>query len=130
MKRVLIVSEDHATRDLLTQVLEVSNCSVETAASHARAAELMRADPPDAMFLDLKTAAPESLRAVEVTGEEAARAHVPVAIISTRDAAADARQVPAHLHLTRPFGLAALLHAVEYLAQVKPPTLVKVSVPA
>ena len=130
MKRILVVSEDHATRDLLTQVLEFSNCAVETVASHARAAELVRDDPPDAVFLDLKTTAPESLRAVEVTGEQAARSHVPVAIISTRDEAADARQVQAHIHLTRPFGLAALLHAIEYIAQVKPPTLVKVSLPA
>jgi CheY-like chemotaxis protein len=52
--RILIVEDDDASRDLLTRLLQVSGYRADAAPDAAGAMEILRANPPDLILMDVR----------------------------------------------------------------------------
>ena len=67
MQRRILIVEDHPTmREAMRLVLEGEGFTIDEAADGERALELVRADPPDLVFLDMNIPGPSG---AEVLGE-------------------------------------------------------------
>jgi CheY-like chemotaxis protein len=102
---------------------------VEGADSPLRAADRINRHPPDAVFLDAADL-PAGQAFIDACRADARWAYTPIAVMSSRDGAAEARRLPAHAYLTKPYGLGALLETVERLVQPTPQPVARIALPA
>ena len=120
--RILIV-EDHPTmREAMRLVLEGEGFTIDEAADGERALELVRADPPDLVFLDMNIPGPSG---AEVLGElraDPATAEVRVIVVTADGEEGRGRAIAmgADEYFTKPFSPITLLQTVEQVLSSPP----------
>lgn len=115
-RRVLVLDDDKAIRELLEDALSARGYEVVLARDARSALEQIAHNPPALILLDLR------LRGMD--GAEFARAyrrfpgrHAPTIVVSAADdAAAQARELGAQAHLRKPFDVDELIGLVERYA--------------
>jgi two-component system phosphate regulon response regulator PhoB len=120
--RILIV-EDHPTmREAMRLVLEGEGFTIDEAADGERALELVRADPPDLVFLDMNIPGPSG---AEVLGElraDPATAEVRIIVVTADGEEGRGRAIAmgADEYFTKPFSPITLLQTVEQVLSSPP----------
>ncbi|MGI9148810.1 MAG: response regulator [Chloroflexota bacterium] len=124
MKHILVVDDDPAIRDIVTDILEMSDYRVRTACNGAEALDDLRFDRPAAVLLDLMMPVMdgwEFLRQYRIQGRVAS---APIVIMSAaRDAASVADELGAEAFLIKPFEMEAILDVVGRVTQPSLPRL-------
>ena len=117
MRHILVVDDDPAIRDVVQDILEMSDYTVETAANGAEALEHIRRNPPAAVLLDLMMPVMDGWEFLRLCRREQPCAPVPIAVMSAaRDASAVVDELGAQAFLAKPFELDAVLDLVDRLA--------------
>ena len=120
MQHILVVDDDPAIRDVVADILEISDYAVETAVNGAEALEKIRADQPAAVLLDLMMPVMDGWEFLRACRREPPCADVPVVVMSAaRDAHEVANELGAQAFLPKPFEVDTILSVVE---QVAPPS--------
>jgi len=111
-KRVLVVDDDPAIRELLGLILESESHDVARAANGAEALRQVATTPPDLILLDLKM---DVMDGFEFTRRyrEMMPPHAPIIVITAAARAEEIRDLKACAYLSKPFDLQDLLDAVE-----------------
>jgi CheY-like chemotaxis protein len=116
VKHILVVDDDAAIRDVVVDILEMSEYRVKTATNGADALDQVRTDRPAAVLLDLMMPVMDGWEFLRRCRREPFGATLPVAVMSAaRDAAAAAAELGAQAFLNKPFELDAVLSVVKRL---------------
>jgi CheY-like chemotaxis protein len=113
--RILIV-EDHPTmREAMRLVLEGEGFSIDEAADGQRALEMIRADPPDLMFLDMNIPGSSGAEVLAEVRGDPATAGVRVIVVTAdgEEGRERALSMGADEYFTKPFSPITLLRTVE-----------------
>jgi two-component system response regulator MprA len=108
--RILVVDDDRAVRESLRRSLEFNGYQVELAGDGAQALEMVIADRPDAMILDVMMPRLDGLevaRRLRSTGDD-----LPILVLTARDTVSDrvsGLDAGADDYLPKPFALEELL---------------------
>jgi two-component system chemotaxis response regulator CheY len=115
---ILVVDDDPAIRDVVVDILEMSEYAVRTASNGAEALDEVRQRPPAAILLDLMMPVMNGWEFLRHCRGDAACAGVPIVVMSAaRDAATAADELGAHAFLPKPFELDDVLTIVDRLAR-------------
>jgi two-component system phosphate regulon response regulator PhoB len=113
--RILVV-EDHPTmRDAMRLVLEGEGFAIEEASDGATALTMVRADPPDLVFLDLNIPGVSGTEVLRSLKSDPTTASVSVIIVTATGEEGRERviRLGADEYFTKPFSPLALLGTVE-----------------
>jgi len=117
VNHILIVDDDPAIRDVVTDILEMSDYRVKTACNGAEALVNIRTDRPAAVLLDLMMPVMNGWEFLRQYRGETAAAQVPVVIMSAaQDASAAASALGAQAFLSKPFEIETILAIVGRVA--------------
>ena len=117
MRPILVVDDDRAIRDVVSDILEMSDYRVRTASNGVEALDQIRVEPPAAVLLDLMMPVMDGWEFLEQCRRRGPCADLPVAIMSAaHDAASAASKLGVQGYLTKPFELEAVLAVVDRLA--------------
>ena len=120
--KILIV-EDHPTmREAMRLVLEGEGFTIDEAADGERALELVRADPPDLVFLDMNIPGPSGADVLGELRADPATAGVRVIIVTADGEEGRGRAIAmgADEYFTKPFSPITLLQTVEQVLSAPP----------
>ncbi len=120
--RILIV-EDHPTmREAMRLVLEGEGFSIDEAADGQRALEMVRADPPDLVFLDMNIPGSSGAEVLAEVRADPATAGVKVIIVTAdgEEGRERAMAMGADEYFTKPFSPITLLRTVEQVLSAPP----------
>jgi len=120
--RILIV-EDHPTmREAMRLVLEGEGFTIDEAADGERALELVRADPPDLVFLDMNIPGPSGADVLGELRADPATAGVRVIVVTADGEEGRGRAIAmgADEYFTKPFSPITLLQTVEQVLSAPP----------
>lgn len=121
VNHILVVDDDPAIRDVVADILEMSDYQVQTANNGAEALAHIRADTPAVVLLDLMMPVMDGWEFLRRCRDVAQCKQIPVAVMSAaRDAAAAANELGAQAYLTKPFDMDAVLEVVSRLAATAP----------
>ena len=121
MNHILVVDDDPAIRDVVADILEMSDYQVQTANNGAEALAQIRADQPAVVLLDLMMPVMDGWEFLRRCRDHSRCAQIPVAVMSAaRDVAAAANELGAQAYLTKPFDMDAVLDVVSRLASTAP----------
>jgi len=113
MNHILIVDDDPSIRDIVTDILEMSDYRVKTARNGAEALDDIRLDRPAAILLDLMMPVMDGWEFLRQYRRHAYGSQAPVMIMSAaRDASTVAGARGAHAFLSKPFEIEAILDIV------------------
>ena len=113
-RRVLVVDDDRAIRDVVSETLGLEGYEVDTASNGLEALAKMREQVPDAVVLDLMMPGLDGWGFVERCRTEPSLDEVPIVVMSAGHRAATvANQIGAAGYISKPFDLDELLEAVE-----------------
>jgi two-component system phosphate regulon response regulator PhoB len=113
--RILVV-EDHPTmRDAMRLVLEGEGVSIDEASDGETALDMVRADPPDLVFLDLNIPGVSGTDVLRALKDDPATSDVSVIIVTATGEEGRERviRLGADEYFTKPFSPLALLGTVE-----------------
>ena len=113
VRRVLVVDDEPAIRELLAMVCAYEGWDVRTAATGEAALSAVRADPPDVVLLDRMLPDLDGLTVLRRIHDWSPA--VPVIMVTARDAGEDRAALfaaGATGYVTKPFGVAALTDEV------------------
>jgi len=113
VRRVLVVDDEPAIRELLAMVCAYEGWDVRTAATGEAALRAVRADPPDVVLLDRMLPDLDGLTVLRRI--HASSPALPVIMVTARDSAEDRAALfaaGATGFVTKPFGVAALTDEV------------------
>jgi CheY-like chemotaxis protein len=117
VQRILVVDDDQLIRDVVAEILEMSDYHVDKASNGAEALASMRIRQPAAVLLDLMMPIMDGWEFLRQCRRDPPCAPVPVAIMSAaRNASAMAAELGAQAFLAKPFELESVLQLVERLA--------------
>ena len=114
-QRVLVVEDDPGTRELVRQALESNGFAVEVAPDGRRALELVAADPPAAMVLDVMLPGLDGFSVVERMKAELPGGGPPVVMLTIVDEPERAARLGVEAYLRKPFDTDELLRRVRRL---------------
>ena len=120
--RILIV-EDHPTmREAMRLVLEGEGFTIDEAADGDRALELVRADPPDLVFLDMNIPGSSGAEVLLELRGDPATAEVRVIVVTAdgEEGRERALAMGADEYFTKPFSPITLLQTVEQVLSSPP----------
>jgi CheY-like chemotaxis protein len=120
--RILIV-EDHPTmREAMRLVLEGEGFEIDEAADGERALEMVRADPPDLVFLDMNIPGSSGAEVLEAVRADPATAGVRVIVVTAdgEEGRGRALSMGADEYFTKPFSPTTLLRTVEQVLSAPP----------
>src|SRR5205823_10882108 len=113
VKKILVVDDDPAIRDVVVDILEMSDYKVKTASNGAEALDQIRSEQPAAVLLDLMMPVMDGWEFLRRCRECASCASVPVVVMSAaHDAAEAASVVGAQGYLAKPFDMDKVLDVV------------------
>ena len=116
-RRVLVVDDDEAIRDLLDDVLELEGYESRTAEDGAAALQLAAEWTPDLIVLDLMMPKMDGWQFREAQRELPHLRDVPVLVVSASQRARDAyRELGASAVVAKPFDLEELISTIDRLA--------------
>jgi CheY-like chemotaxis protein len=114
---ILVVDDDAAIRNVVADILELSDFQVRTASNGAEALDRLRLDPPAAVLLDLMMPVMDGREFLRRVRSEPMWASLPVVIMSAaRDASLLVGEMDAQAFLPKPFELDTVLQLVNELA--------------
>jgi CheY-like chemotaxis protein len=114
---ILVVDDDSAIRNVVADILELSDYPVKTATNGAEALDQVRAERPAAVLLDLMMPVMDGREFMRQVRREPKLAPLPIVIMSAaRDAGAVADELGAQAFLAKPFEMDAVLHVIGQLA--------------
>ena len=117
VKKILVVDDDPAIRDVVVDILEMSDYKVRTASNGAEALDQIRSEQPAAVLLDLMMPVMDGWEFLRRCRCGPPCAAVPVAIMSAaHDAASAASRLGAQAYLAKPFEIDAVLDVVDRLS--------------
>jgi CheY-like chemotaxis protein len=120
--KILIV-EDHPTmREAMRLVLEGEGFTIDEAADGDRALEIVRADPPDLVFLDMNIPGPSGADVLGELRADPATAGVRVIVVTADGEEGRGRAIAmgADEYFTKPFSPITLLRTVEQVLSAPP----------
>jgi CheY-like chemotaxis protein len=120
--RILIV-EDHPTmREAMRLVLEGEGFEIDEAADGERALQMVRADPPDLVFLDMNIPGSSGAEVLEAVRADPATAGVRVIVVTAdgEEGRGRALSMGADEYFTKPFSPTTLLRTVEQVLSAPP----------
>ena len=120
--RILIV-EDHPTmREAMRLVLEGEGFVIDEAPDGQRALEMMRADPPDLVFLDMNMPGPGGVEVLAEVRGDPATAGIRVIVVTAdgEEGRGRAMAVGADEYFTKPFSPITLLRTIELVLSAPP----------
>ena len=120
--KILIV-EDHPTmREAMRLVLEGEGFTIDEAADGDRALEIVRADPPDLVFLDMNIPGPSGADVLGELRADPATAAVRVIVVTADGEEGRGRAIAmgADEYFTKPFSPITLLQTVEQVLSAPP----------
>jgi CheY-like chemotaxis protein len=121
VQHILVVDDDPAIRDVVADILEISDYAVQTASNGVEALDKVRQNQPVAVLLDLMMPVMNGWEFLRACRREPPCAHVPIVVMSAaRDASKDADALGAQAFLPKPFEVETVLSV---LGQVAPPSL-------
>jgi CheY-like chemotaxis protein len=112
----ILIAEDHPTmRDAMRLVLEGEGFEIAEASDGASALNMVRAEPPDLVFLDMNMPGSDGADVLSEIKSDPATAgvHVIVVTASGEEGRARAISLGADGYFTKPFSPTALLRTVE-----------------
>jgi CheY-like chemotaxis protein len=122
--RVLAVDDDHVIRALLEVNLEMEGHDVLTAVDGRAAMEMIRADPPDLILLDVMMPNVNGWQVAEQLRQDDATKHIPIIFLSARAMEADVRKgidLGVEAYVTKPFDPIDLMELVDRLLTERSP---------
>ncbi|MFL5736631.1 MAG: response regulator [Actinomycetota bacterium] len=120
----ILIVEDHPTmREAMRMVLEHEGFVIREAADGAAAVEMVRAQPPDLVFLDLNIPGMTGAEVLKSLKEDPATASVRVIIVTATGEEERERvlSLGADEYFTKPFSPLALLRTVEKVLSATAP---------
>ncbi|MGI9147957.1 MAG: response regulator [Chloroflexota bacterium] len=115
MKRILVVDDDPAVRNLLTEVLQ-EHYIVSVATNGEEALNCIRQRRPDGVVLDMMMPIMDGWTFLRARRREPADAQVPVVVVSAEPRACEeGRRLGATACVAKPFDLERLYAAVDQL---------------
>jgi two-component system alkaline phosphatase synthesis response regulator PhoP len=120
----ILIVEDHPTmREAMRMVLEHEGFVIREAADGAAAVEMVRAQPPDLVFLDLNIPGMTGAEVLKSLKEDPATASVRVIIVTATGEEERERvlSLGADDYFTKPFSPLALLRTVEKVLSATAP---------
>jgi CheY-like chemotaxis protein len=120
--KILIV-EDHPTmREAMRLVLEGEGFTIDEAADGDRALEIVRASPPDLVFLDMNIPGPSGADVLGELRADPATAGVRVIVVTADGEEGRGRAIAmgADEYFTKPFSPITLLQTVEQVLSAPP----------
>jgi CheY-like chemotaxis protein len=115
-RRVLVVEDDPGTRELVRQALEANGYPVEVAPNGKRALEVLAADPPAVVVLDVMLPGLDGFSVVERMKAELPGGGPPVVMLTILDEPERAARLGVEAYLHKPFDTDELLRRVRRLA--------------
>ncbi len=100
-KKILVVEDDHASREYLLYLLEHSGYEVQSATGGAQALKLVRSSPPDVIISDILMPGVDGFELIRRLRAEAASASIPVVLYSATYHQSEAQQLLKTLGLAR-----------------------------
>jgi DNA-binding response OmpR family regulator len=117
VNHILIVDDDPAIRDVVSDILEMSDYHVKTARNGAEALDTMRSDRPAAVLLDLMMPVMDGWEFLREYRVQAPASPVPVVVMSAaQDASSDVEELGAQGFLSKPFEIETILAIVGRVA--------------
>jgi two-component system, OmpR family, alkaline phosphatase synthesis response regulator PhoP len=116
--RVLVVDDEHGTVDMLKLYFEMFNFEVATAYTGWEALQIVEAEQPDAMILDLMLPDMDGLLVCRRLRENAAHDKLPIIMLSARSEKDDVRrgyEAGATMYFKKPVDLNKLLAEVKQI---------------
>jgi len=111
-KKVLIVDDEPSTVALVERALQRDGIETCTAVNGAACLQVVAADCPDLVILDVNMPVMDGFQALRLLRESAATRNLPVIMLTTRNADADVVRgwtTGIDFYLTKPFDVAELL---------------------
>lgn len=111
-RRVLVVDDEEAIRDLLVKMLELADFEVDGAPDGASALEFLRKEPCDLMFVDLKMPGMDGLALIRQA--RSSKPGLPVIVVtgySSEASAIEALNMGVSAYITKPFRVPQVLDA-------------------
>ena len=121
-EQILLVDDNPANLDLLSQVLMVASYRIRTALSGRQALESARLAPPDLILLDISMPEMDGFEVCRMLKQEERLRDIPVVFISALDDVLDkvkAFQAGGADYVTKPFQAEEVLARVEYQVQLR-----------
>lgn len=122
-KTVLIIEDEADAAELFAEMMRVSGFRVFKTSSSAPAIEMMAAQKPDVVLLDIMMPGVSGLDILRQMREDPLLAEIPVVIVSAKGMPADIQhgmEAGASTYLTKPVGFLELKEAVERALQSRP----------
>jgi CheY-like chemotaxis protein len=117
VNHILIVDDDPAIRDVVSDILEMSDYCVKTACNGAEALDNIHHDRPAAVLLDLMMPVMDGWEFLREFTEEAPVPPVPVVVMSAaQDASLVVGALGARAFLAKPFEIETILAIVDEFA--------------
>ncbi len=113
MRRVLVVDDDAAIRQVMAEVLRDEGYVVMEASDGEIALEFARHDPPDMILMDLRMPKLDGVSAIRALKSDPTTALIPIIAMSAGNVLrAEAEQLPVAAVISKPFELDALLESI------------------
>ena len=115
-KTVLIIEDEADAADLFAEMMRVSGFRVLKTTNSAPALDMMAADRPDVVILDIMMPETSGLDILRQMRRDPDLASIPVVVVSAKSMPADIRtgmEAGASTYLTKPVGFLELKQAVE-----------------
>ena len=119
--RVLVVEDDAGTRELVRQALEANGYVVEVAPDGKKALEIVTADPPALVILDVMLPVLDGFSVVERMKAELPNGGPPVVMLTILDEPERAARLGVEAYLHKPFDTDDLLRRVRRLVGATAP---------
>jgi len=115
-KSVLIIEDEEDAAELFAEMMRVSGFRVLKTSSSAPAIDMMSAEKPDVVLLDIMMPEISGLDILRQMRRDPALANIPVVVVSAKSMPADIKngmEAGAFTYLTKPVGFLDLKEAVE-----------------
>jgi len=115
-KTVLIIEDEADAAELFAEMMRVSGFRVQKTSSSAPALNMMTAEKPDVVLLDIMMPEVSGLDILRQIRNDPALASIPVIVVSAKSLPSDIKngmEAGASTYLTKPVGFIELKEAVE-----------------
>ena len=116
VKTVLIIEDEEDAAELFAEMMRVSGFRVLKTSNSAPALDMMIAEPPDVVILDIMMPDISGLDILRQMRSDPELANIPVVVVSAKSMPADIKkgmEAGASTYLTKPVGFLDLKDAVE-----------------
>ena len=115
-KTVMIIEDEEDAAELFAEMMRVSGYRIVKTSKSAPAIEMMTAEKPDVILLDIMMPEISGLDILRLMRSDPALANIPVVVITAKGMPADIKngmEAGASTYLTKPVGFLDLKEAVE-----------------